>query len=120
MAPRLTYRRRHTYKTKSNKVRIVRTPGGRLTYQHVKKRAKAPHCAQCKRVLPGIKPARPCELHRMSKRLKTVNRAYGGQYCHACVKDRILRAFLIEEQRIVARVMKIQKMAAKSAKTEED
>lgn len=27
MAPRLTYRRRHSYHTKSNAVRIVKTPG---------------------------------------------------------------------------------------------
>lgn len=27
MVQRLTYRRRHAYRTKSNKVRIVKTPG---------------------------------------------------------------------------------------------
>ena len=29
MAPRLTYRRRHSYHNKSNAVRIVKTPGAR-------------------------------------------------------------------------------------------
>ncbi|XP_018019331.1 60S ribosomal protein L34 [Hyalella azteca] len=57
---------------------IVCTSGGCLTYQHATKPVKAFHCAGCKRVLRGIKPARPCELYRMSKRLKTVNRAHGG------------------------------------------
>lgn len=38
-------------------------------------------------------------------REKTVSRAYGGSRCHACVKQRIVRAFLIEEQKIVKKVL---------------
>ena len=40
-----------------------------------------------------------------TKRDKTVSRAYGGSRCHQCVKQRIVRAFLIEEQKIVKKVM---------------
>jgi len=36
---------------------------------------------------------------------KTVSRAYGGSRCHKCVKQRIVRAFLIEEQKIVKKVL---------------
>ncbi len=39
------------------------------------------------------------------QREKTVSRAYGGSRCHACVKQRIVRAFLIEEQKIVKKVL---------------
>ena len=35
-----------------------------------------------------------------------VSRAYGGSRCAHCVRDRIVRAFLIEEQKIVKKVMK--------------
>lgn len=35
------------------------------------------------------------------KREKTVSRAYGGSRCAHCVKTRVVRAFLIEEQKIV-------------------
>jgi len=45
----------------------------------------------------------------MTKRLKTVSRTYGGSRCAKCVRLRIVRAFLIEEQRIVAMVMKSKK-----------
>ena len=38
-------------------------------------------------------------------RERTVSRAYGGSRCHACVKARIVRAFLIEEQKIVKQKM---------------
>jgi large subunit ribosomal protein L34e len=36
---------------------------------------------------------------------KTVTRAYGGSKCHKCVKQRIVRAFLIEEQKLVKKVL---------------
>ena len=39
-------------------------------------------------------------------------RAYGGSRCANCVKDRIVRAFLIEEQKLVKQLVK-QKVAAK-------
>eukprot|EP00339_Tiarina_fusa_P029255 CAMPEP_0117028440 /NCGR_PEP_ID=MMETSP0472-20121206/20675_1 /TAXON_ID=693140 ORGANISM="Tiarina fusus, Strain LIS" /NCGR_SAMPLE_ID=MMETSP0472 /ASSEMBLY_ACC=CAM_ASM_000603 /LENGTH=138 /DNA_ID=CAMNT_0004735921 /DNA_START=23 /DNA_END=443 /DNA_ORIENTATION=- len=34
MVQRVTYRRRHCYNTKSNKVKIIKTPGGKLTVQY--------------------------------------------------------------------------------------
>ena len=36
MVQRLTYRRRHSYASRSNKQRIVKTPGGKLVYQLLK------------------------------------------------------------------------------------
>ncbi|XP_002045084.2 60S ribosomal protein L34 [Drosophila sechellia] len=101
MVQRLTLRRRLSYNTRSNKRRIVRTPGGRLVYQYVKKNPTVPRCGQCKEKLKGITPSRPSERPRMSKRLKTVSRTYGGVLCHSCLRERIVRAFLIEEQKIV-------------------
>lgn len=40
----------------------------------------------------------------MSKRQKTVNRIYGGCLSHNVVRERIMRAFLVEEQKIVKKV----------------
>uniref|UniRef100_A0A1B6LCX8 Large ribosomal subunit protein eL34 n=1 Tax=Graphocephala atropunctata TaxID=36148 RepID=A0A1B6LCX8_9HEMI len=111
MVQRLTYRRRLSYNTKSNRRRIVRTPGGRLVYQYLKKPKKIPRCGQCKDKLRGIQPARPKERSRMCRRKKTVKRSYGGVLCHKCVKERIIRAFLIEEQKIVVKVLKAQQGA---------
>ena len=39
------------------------------------------------------------------KREKTVSRAYGGSRCHQCVKQRIVSSFLIEEQKLVKKVL---------------
>merc|ERR1712168_658153 len=109
---RLTLRRRLSYNTASNRRRIVRTPGGRLVYQYLKKLGKVASCGNCKKPLSGIVRARAFELKRKSKNDKTVSRAYGGSLCHSCVRERVVRAFLIEEQKIVVKVLKAQKAAA--------
>ncbi|KAK2557796.1 60S ribosomal protein L34 [Acropora cervicornis] len=112
MVQRLTYRRRFTYNTKSNKRKMQHR--GKLVYLHVKKRGKVPKCGDCKCKLFGLKAYRPKKLMKLPKKEKTVQRAYGGSRCFYCVRERqvscflILRAFLTEEQKIVVRVLKAQ------------
>ncbi|CUS08779.1 unnamed protein product [Tuber aestivum] len=101
------------YNTRSNRVRVIKTPGGKLRYLHIKKRGSPPKCGDCGIKLPGIPALRPREYSQVSKPTKTVQRAYGGSRCANCVKDRIVRAFLIEEQKIVKKVLK--EAAAKKA-----
>ncbi|KAI0243649.1 hypothetical protein L0F63_003050 [Massospora cicadina] len=109
MVQRVHYRRRLSYNTKSNRVKIVKTPGGKLVYQYLKKPVKGPRCGDIGVPLQGIKAYRPRELSQVGKRQKTVSRAYGGNLCARAVRDRIVRAFLIEEQKIVKKVLKAQK-----------
>ncbi|CAJ0565251.1 unnamed protein product, partial [Mesorhabditis spiculigera] len=111
MAQRLTYRRRLSYNTPSNKTKVKKTPGGKLVFHYVKKRGKVPRCGDTGVKLHGITAARPRELSRLTRRHKTVTRVYGGVLCPAAVKERIIRAFLCEEQKIVAKVIKSQKTA---------
>merc|ERR1711997_1041530 len=103
---RITYRRRLSYNTKSNKRKIVRTPGGKLVFQYLKKRPTVPKCPMTGLRLKGVKPSRPSERSRLSLRQKKVYRAYGGVLSHKAVREKIVRAFLIEEQKIVAKVLK--------------
>ncbi|KAI5787596.1 60S ribosomal protein L34-B [Peziza echinospora] len=103
---RLTYRRRNPYNTRGNKVRVVKTPGGVLRYLHIKKKGTAPKCGDCGIKIPGVPALRPREYAQVSKPTKSVSRAYGGSRCANCVKDRVVRAFLIEEQKIVKKVLK--------------
>ncbi len=72
------------------------------------KKGKGPACGDCKKRLHGIPALRPSEYARISKRQKHVSRAYGGSRCAKCVRERIVRAFLIEEQKIVKKVLKTQ------------
>mmetsp|Transcript_15689 Transcript_15689/g.23518 ORF Transcript_15689/g.23518 Transcript_15689/m.23518 type:complete len:134 (+) Transcript_15689:67-468(+) len=113
---RVTYRRRHSYNTKSNKIKLVKTPGGRLTVQYRRKTSAGPSCGDCGKHLHGIPALRPKEYSRLSKRQKTVARAYGGNRCAGCVRTRIVRAFLIEEQKVVKSVLNNQPKASSSKK----
>ncbi|GAV54225.1 hypothetical protein ZYGR_0AK07270 [Zygosaccharomyces rouxii] len=113
MAQRVTYRRRNPYNTRANKIRVVKTPGGVLHSQHVKKLVNRPKCGDCGNALPGIKAVRPRSYATLSKTNKSVSRVYGGSRCANCVKERVVRAFLIEEQKIVKKVVKEQTEAAK-------
>ena len=51
----------------------------------------------------------------LHKRERTVSRAYGGSRCAKCVRQRVVRAFLIEEQKIVKQMM-IEKQSKKASK----
>eukprot|EP00441_Pelagodinium_beii_P020518 CAMPEP_0197678406 /NCGR_PEP_ID=MMETSP1338-20131121/89961_1 /TAXON_ID=43686 ORGANISM="Pelagodinium beii, Strain RCC1491" /NCGR_SAMPLE_ID=MMETSP1338 /ASSEMBLY_ACC=CAM_ASM_000754 /LENGTH=119 /DNA_ID=CAMNT_0043259345 /DNA_START=68 /DNA_END=427 /DNA_ORIENTATION=+ len=114
---RVTYRRRHSYNTKSNRIRVVKTPGGKLVAQYLTKSSNAPLCgaAGCNKRLQGIPRIRPKQFKNIAKSKRTVNRAYGGSLCAGCVRDRIMRAFMIEEQKIVKKVV-IEQQKKKSDK----
>lgn len=86
-----------------------------MVAQHQEKKVNAPKCGDCGFALQGVAAVRPRKYGNMSKTHKSVTRAYGGSRCANCVKERIVRAFLIEEQKIVKRVLKEQqrKEAAK-------
>ncbi|KAL2913108.1 60S ribosomal protein L34B [Polyrhizophydium stewartii] len=116
MAQRVTYRRRLSYNTKSNKTRVSKTPGARLTVLHINKKAGLPKCGDCGTALAGIPALRPTRYARLSRPQKNVTRAYGGSRCSTCVRDRIVRAFLVEEQKIVKKVIKSQETEAKKSK----
>ncbi|RWR84022.1 60S ribosomal protein L34 [Cinnamomum micranthum f. kanehirae] len=135
MVQRLTYRTRHSYATKSNQTRVVKNPrlklffvflscavcfenaGGKLVYQTTKKRASGPKCPVTGKRIQGIPHLRPAEYKRsrLSRNRRTVNRAYGGVLSGSAVRERIIRAFLVEEQKIVKKVLKIQKAKEKQA-----
>ncbi|KAH8925776.1 60s ribosomal protein l34-b [Atractiella rhizophila] len=103
---RVALRTRKSYNTKSNRRRIIKTPGGKLRFLRLKKPASKPKCGDCHVALPGIPALRPRQYATISKRQKTVNRAYGGSRCAKCVKERIVRAFLVEEAKIVKKLSK--------------
>ena len=112
MTARITYRRRHSYNTRSNTIRVVKTAGSNYTVHYKTKRSNAPRCGECGHELNGIKSERPYSMKWIKKSKKTVNRAYGGVRCHKCVMKKILRAFLIEEHRLI-------KLAQKKVETKQ-
>uniref|UniRef100_A0A8C9LT39 Large ribosomal subunit protein eL34 n=1 Tax=Piliocolobus tephrosceles TaxID=591936 RepID=A0A8C9LT39_9PRIM len=112
MVQRLTYRHRLSYNTASNKTRLSRAPGNRIVYLYTKKVGKAPKsaCGVCPGRHRGVRAVRCKVLMRLSKTKKHVSRAT----CAKCVHDRIKRAFLIKEQKIVVKVLKAQAQSQKA------
>ncbi|XP_053528087.1 60S ribosomal protein L34-like [Artibeus jamaicensis] len=105
MVQRLTYRRRLSSNTASNKTRLSQTPGNRIVYLYTKEVGKAPKSARgvCPGQLHRVHAVRPKVLTRLSDMEKHVSRACGGSTRAKCVCDRIKCTFLIEEQRIVVK-----------------
>lgn len=73
--------------------------------QKIKKMTKGPRCSDCKCSLPGIKHLKGSAYKNLKKRERTVSRAYGGSACGGCVQMRIVRAFLLEEQKAVKKLL---------------
>lgn len=98
---------RHPYNTKSHKCKAVRTPGGKLVSHKIAKKSKGPICGApgCNVSLPGIKHLKSSAYKNLKKRERRVSRAYGGSLCGTCVREKIVRAFLLEEQRAVKKVL---------------
>lgn len=57
-----------------------------------------------------MKALRPSKKRTCGAAAKKVNRPYGGVLSHDLVRERIVRAFLIEEQKIVKKVLKMKKV----------
>lgn len=87
--------------------------------QYRTKKASYPKCPVTGQRLAGIKALRPAKYSnkRMAKREKTVNRIYGGNLSHGVVRERIVRAFLLEERKIVKKVRLITSFVVPSAAT---
>jgi large subunit ribosomal protein L34e len=113
MVQRVTYRRRLSYNTLSNRVRKVKTPGSRVVVQYVQKRGHGPRSpldsCECGNRLNGIAQLRPYHYKRLAKKDKRVSRPYGGVLCGGCVKSRVIRAFLLEEIKTIKRAKQASK-----------
>ena len=118
MVQRVVYRRENNFNTKSNKTKIVKTPGARLTMHVIKKASKGPRCGDCKSKIIGVPCLRPFEYRRLAKSERTVARAYGGSRCMSCTRDRVKRAFFLEEQKAVKAIIAEKEAEARKAETE--
>merc|ERR1719375_979655 len=68
---RIQYRRRQSYRTRSNNFKPVKTPGGKLVMHLIKKHTTGTG-------MQGVKVARPNDFRRMTSSKRTVSRPYGA------------------------------------------
>ena len=112
---RITYRKRHSYRTATNKARPVKTPGGKLVARYIAKTGTVPKCAETGKPLAGIPALRPYKFSSLPKHKRSVSRPYGGTLCGGAVRERILRAFILEEAKIVKKVLVAKAKAGKKS-----
>jgi large subunit ribosomal protein L34e len=119
---RVTYRRRHSYNTPSNGIKTVKTPGGRLVVQYLTKKTKGVQAPANLGggAIQGLKRLRPSSYSRLSKGAKTVSRAYGGVLTGGQVRERVMRAFMVEEQKLVKKVLRDMKAQQKKTDKAKD
>merc|ERR1711884_417629 len=106
MGARVHYAKKKSWNTRSNKIRQLRTPGGRLAAHYVAKKSKGPgNGLRTSSVrLGGLRRMRPTDYRREAKHTRRISRAYGGVYTHSEVKNRIIRTFLTEEVKNVKKL----------------
>eukprot|EP01061_Rhynchopus_euleeides_P038636 TRINITY_DN66279_c0_g1_i1.p3 TRINITY_DN66279_c0_g1~~TRINITY_DN66279_c0_g1_i1.p3 ORF type:complete len:117 (+),score=28.78 TRINITY_DN66279_c0_g1_i1:54-404(+) len=113
MVQRVHFAPKHKYKTGGHDGRFVigHIPGGKLVAKRLKKRVAGPHTPKYlgHQRLQGTRAMREMGKYGSYKaptRQKSVSRAYGGVLSHRHVRERVIRAFLIEEMKIVKRVLR--------------
>lgn len=77
---------------KSKKLRrvFVRTPGGKLKIHYRESKPGKAKCAICKKPLHGLARKRPYKMKKMAKTKKRPSRLYGGMFCSACMRKKII------------------------------
>lgn len=55
-SPELTRNLNYSYNTRSNRTRVIKTPGGDIRLLHIKKRGTVPKCGDCGSKLIGVGP----------------------------------------------------------------
>lgn len=74
-------------RTRSRKRQALRLPGGRFETRYKREKPSVPRCSRCGRGLSGIPRSIPSELRKLPASQRRIERMYGGQLCHACLRD---------------------------------
>mmetsp|Transcript_49443 Transcript_49443/g.100921 ORF Transcript_49443/g.100921 Transcript_49443/m.100921 type:complete len:113 (+) Transcript_49443:37-375(+) len=108
MSSRICLRHHGSFSTGKNNFRISRTSGRKYKALYLKKKSSFVVCGDKKKKLNGIKRPGVSGFTNISKNKKNISRVYGGCLSGQAVKERIVKAFLVEEQKIVKKVLEIQ------------
>jgi large subunit ribosomal protein L34e len=103
---RIQLRHHCPFTGKKKSFRISRTPGRKLSILYNKKRLNHIKCTDTKKNLNGIQRHSSSKFMSISKNKKKISRIYGGCLSGNSLRERIIKAFLIEEQKIVKRVLR--------------
>lgn len=66
--------------------------GGGLATRFKKKKPKALHCINCGRIIFGVAQKEASIMRRLPLSKKRPQRMFGGQLCHACLRESLKHA----------------------------
>lgn len=72
---------------RSKKRRRLRLPGGRVETHYRREKTGASRCGRCGGELSGVPHLIPSRIGKLSVSQRRVERMYGGQLCHDCLRD---------------------------------
>jgi len=102
---RIVKRSSFTYSTKSNKTRVIKTPGNNLNSLKLKKKKSHRLCPIFTQKIKGVNCPGSRRYNSSSKKSKTVSRAYGGCLSLQAIRQNITKSFLIEEKKLAKKVL---------------
>jgi len=79
------------FKSRSKKLKYVKTPGGRTTIHYKKKKVSKLKCAECGKLLSGTPNKSSSKMKNMPKTQKRPERPFGGYLCSNCMRKRIIK-----------------------------
>lgn len=106
---RIIRRTGSSYSTKSNKIKIVRTPGNKLNSLSITKKKSQRFCPITKCKIKGLSIPGSRRFSQSSKKKKGISRIYGGCLSIQAIKKNITKAFLLEEKRLAKKVLNLNK-----------
>jgi len=74
------------FRTRSKKVKKVRTPGARTVIHYKQEKPKRQHCARCGRALSGVPNDIPVRVKKLAKSQRSPTRHHGGVLCGNCTE----------------------------------
>ena len=77
------------FRSRTFRRKKVRLPSGIVALHHVKRNPPLHKCAVCKKELKGIPRLRPYKMQKLGISKKSVERAYGGNLCSGCSRQKI-------------------------------
>lgn len=106
---RVVKRGSFSYSTKSNRTRIIRTPGNTLNVLKLNKKKSRRICPIQKNKIEGLAVPGSRRFTNSSRKSNSVSRAYGGCLSIQALRKNITKAFLIEEKKLAKKVLTLSK-----------
>merc|ERR1712046_151740 len=101
--------KRHSYRTVSTRITLVKTSGDHLVIKFMGKNISKQRCSITGIILKGLLTGNVSDRKNFSRKKKNVHRPFGGVLSHKEVRHKIIRSFLNEELNIVKKMLKTQK-----------